>query len=413
MAPSNSWLPRPELQALRRGLAQAQDAQIIQVVAMVDALGERGATDDVIADVRPRLAQLRPSRPMRFDRLLFLPLDPLIVPRADWQAGSATIPRTALAPVAEAVRRAMGADAGAIDVMIGGHTTRDTATVAKAGSLLWEAAARNLANAPRPESWTKAGLPAETYPTLARQVAALCGQEATLQALLAEADIGVTLIAEKLCPILRGIGCHDTIALTMIVALLFARLPQSRALLADAARMLGQAFDDAMRGATEAALELLLARLEAAGGTEALVVASRLAEAGAQVRQIAAMLIGTDIQTRIRTAILRRLDASCRTRFAAGLDEEFVKPLQRFSDQRDTTGMLRLEEAARALKELMCEARLIGSSEIYDGLLRQTIAAVKAIRPGGALSLVDKVRLVEILAGSGEALTMLELPAVG
>ena len=70
--------------------------------------------------------------------------------------------------------------------------------------------------------------------------------------------------------------------------------------------------------------------------------------------------------------------------------------------------MMRLEETSRALKELLTEASQVGSSETYDTLLRQTIAAVKAIGPGGGLSLIDKVRLVEILAGSDEALTMLE-----
>ena len=317
MPSSNAWLPRNELRALCRGLDRAQDAQVIQVVAMVDALDERGVADEVIADLRPRLAQLRPSRPARFRRLLFMPIDPLIVRAADWQADSATIPRTALAPLAETVRAAMGREAEAIDAMIDGQTTRDTATVGQAGILLWQAASRTLAEATRPDGWTDAGLPADAYPALARHVGTLCGQEPTLQALLAEAEIGVPLTPEKLCPIMRDTGSQDPVALTMIVALLLARLPQSRPLLADAARMLGRDFDAAMCRATDAALDLLMARLESPGGTEALVVGSSLSEAGAQVRQITAMLATpqarfteSDSGRERRASILRRLDAS-------------------------------------------------------------------------------------------------------
>ena len=420
MPSPNTWLPWHELQALRRGLDQAQDAQIMQVVAIVDALEVRGAADEVIADLRPRLAQLRPRRPASFRRLLFMPLDPLIVSAADWQVGSATIPRTALAPLADTVRLAMGSEAEAIDAIIDGKTTKDTLAVNQAASLLWQAAARILPETTLPDTWTEAGLPAAAYPALASNIATLCRQQTTLQALLAEAEIGVALNAEKLCPFFQDASSDDKVLLTMIVALLLAQLPQSWPLLMDTARLLGRDFDKAIRQATDLAIDLLLARLETPGGTEALVVGGMLSEVAAQVRHIAAMLAGpqarltaSDMDQDTRAAILRRLDASCRTRFAAGLDEEFVRPLQQFGGQRDMTLLVRLEEASRALKALVAEASRIGSAETYAALMQQTIAAVKAIGLGGGLRLIDKVRLVEILAGPDEALTMLEPTPAG
>ena len=65
---------------------------------MVDAMPNRGAADQLIAPLRARLAHLRPPRPLRFARLLFLPLDPLIVPAARWRAAQPAIPRTVIPP---------------------------------------------------------------------------------------------------------------------------------------------------------------------------------------------------------------------------------------------------------------------------------------------------------------------------
>ena len=53
-----------EIRSLNRHLVSAQDVKILKVVAMVDALPARGDADSLIAPLRPRLAQLRPRRPL-------------------------------------------------------------------------------------------------------------------------------------------------------------------------------------------------------------------------------------------------------------------------------------------------------------------------------------------------------------
>jgi hypothetical protein len=53
---------------IQTSLAHAADAQIARVVAMVDAMPERGSADALIAPLRPRLAALRPTRPLSFTR---------------------------------------------------------------------------------------------------------------------------------------------------------------------------------------------------------------------------------------------------------------------------------------------------------------------------------------------------------
>ena len=134
---AQAWLPQPELGTLHQSLATAQDSQITRLVAMVDTLPDRGVIDDLVAPLRSRLAQLRPARPLRFIRLLFTPLDPLIVPAPRWRPDGPSLPRTALPALAAAAHDTMGEEAAQIDGMIADRTTRDLPAIARAGALLW------------------------------------------------------------------------------------------------------------------------------------------------------------------------------------------------------------------------------------------------------------------------------------
>ncbi|WP_158922644.1 hypothetical protein [Acidisphaera sp. S103] len=85
----------PEIQALARTVRDAEDPRIVRVVAIVDAMINRGPIDQLIAPIRPRLVRLRPPRPLRFARLLFHPLDRLFVPAARWRPEQKTLMWTA------------------------------------------------------------------------------------------------------------------------------------------------------------------------------------------------------------------------------------------------------------------------------------------------------------------------------
>src|ERR1035438_9681196 len=103
MQPAPPNLARSELRDLRRGLAAVTDPQLVQVIALIDRMADRGAADALVEPLRARLGQIKPPRPLRFSRLLFLPLDPVIVPAAGFRAGTPTVPRTAVAPFAVVV----------------------------------------------------------------------------------------------------------------------------------------------------------------------------------------------------------------------------------------------------------------------------------------------------------------------
>jgi hypothetical protein len=138
-----------------------------------------------------------------------------------------------------------------------------------------------------------------------------------------------------------------------------------------------------------------------------------LSDAGAATSQIKTLLSNLDGSTnkpqrreQLRT-IRQRLDASCKDRFTAGLEQDLLSPLQSLDQSPDHATMLRLETAARSLRVLELEARTVGSGSTYDLLLRRASEVIKGSAAGGHLALVDQIRLVELLAGPEAALAMM------
>lgn len=160
--------------AVARALSDAKDEQLMRVVAFVDGLGvERGAADRLLEGVRPRLAAMGLPRPLSFTRLLFMPLDPVIVPSAAWRPGSAQFPRGAIMPLATALHVALGATAAAMDAACDGRSTDDTETINASGAVLWPAAAAAIAVFTRaPEGWEASGHGPDAFPALAALCAA-------------------------------------------------------------------------------------------------------------------------------------------------------------------------------------------------------------------------------------------------
>jgi hypothetical protein len=158
--------PDPDIRA---ALAAAPPEKLGRVVGLLDSLQARGAADALLAAARPRLRDLRPCRPMRFTRLLAVPLEPALVAPEAWTRAPIEIPRSALTPIGEAVRAALGLAAEEIEAAALGHSMADAARVARLGARLWPLAA--AARLPAvPPGWEEAGLPSAS----AASVLALC-----------------------------------------------------------------------------------------------------------------------------------------------------------------------------------------------------------------------------------------------
>jgi hypothetical protein len=396
--------------ALTRAVIGASDPQVLRIVAAVDVMIRRGPADFLIVPLRPRLAVLRPPRPLRFARLMFHPLDLLIVRAARWRGGQQLIPRNAIRPMAEHVRLAMGAAAVAIGAGIAGRSTADVDVISGFGGTLWPRVAAILADAAVPDGWGETGLGIANYRTLADAVAALLAEAVTLDGLRLDAAFGlVPAKPDAIAAMLGRVGQASRAALAMIIAVLLDRLPEAADLLV-AARCGLQ--DSVIWDATDKAAELLLRRLEQQDGIEARIAAGSLADAGLAAARIGRLLkhlglANADDRRRERLGTARRhLAAACNARFVAGLQEELLAPLSRIGVASTETAAL--EAAARGLRVLETESRAMGNGSTYDLLLSKATEAISADSMRGRLSQMEQLRLVEILAGSDAALAMLD-----
>jgi hypothetical protein len=408
-------LRNPEIRALTRVLAGAPDPQIMRIVALVDAMMRRGSADVLIEPLRARLVKLRPPHPLRFGRLMFHPLNLLVAPAARWRPKQQAIPRTALIPMADHVRLTMGASGAAIEAEIAGHTTAYTALVSRVGRSLWPEAARILTETPMPQAWEATGLGDMHYRPLANAIASILLEAPILDTLHAEAATGLLppprdAIEAMLTRVARTNGG----ALPMMIAILLDRLPASADLLA-AANTGPEA--TGIRAAMEEAGDLLLRQLDQEDATETRIASGTLADAGAAVSRITALLKHLDIsgaqpqrRERVR-AVRQRLEAGCKARFAAGLQDELLAPLNQMGIAPTPADIPGLEAAARGLRVLETEGRVVGSGSTYDLLLGNAADAIKDSAMRDRLSRADQIRLVEILSGPKAALEMLDQPS--
>ena len=322
----------PKIRELTRDIVSAPDAQIKRIVAQVDAMTLRGPADTLIEPLRQRLRVLRPPRPLRFVRLMFNPLDPLIVPASRWLPGRHAIPRTALLPMALMVRQEMGGDALAIEVEAAGRTTADTALMERLGRSLWPVAAQILGRPKIPGTWERSGLGEIVYRPLADTVAALLGQAVPLDILCAETANGrLPPSPERVGVLLDHIVATRPEELPMLIALLLARVPASVATILTSRT---GAMAKTIEAALDQAADRVLSQLSQDEGTEVLIASGTLEGAGAMAARIAILLEQLGLGSRKPQrreqllAVRRRLDDSCKARFTSGLQEELLTPLQ-------------------------------------------------------------------------------------
>lgn len=128
---------------LQDAVAQATDSALIQIVQLLDGLAYRpGELEGILSSALPRLRSLRPARPMRVNRLIFLPLEGAIISHGSWDIGEGVIPRRALAPILQSLRAGMGAFADRMDADLLACPPADADMVGVLGTALWTEAAR-------------------------------------------------------------------------------------------------------------------------------------------------------------------------------------------------------------------------------------------------------------------------------
>lgn len=389
---------------VRHSLASARDEQLARVVAMVDAMPQRDAADALIAPLRPRLAQLRPCRPMTFTRLMFLPLDPIIVPGPRWRRGMVEVPRTALARLADHVQHQLGAPALA---RVASELTRGgDGAAARAGAVLWPASAAVIELSSAPSDWTAVtGIPLEDYGPIARTIAAVLRRAILVDA--ACSTLGHAAAADHaLGELLAGLADTPD-ALAALLPILLERHAQPDQVL-NAVRASGlldtrhSAADAAARSTIEAA-DTALTQFEAA----------ELPAASVQLSRIASLLAGLD-QLRPTGArqgeaaqIRRRADEACRELLSRAVAQDLLEPLAGASAALTDEEMGGLEAVARDVRRLEGIGRQLGNPASYGALLHRAMAGLAGNGSAASLPPADRVRLVELLGGPDAAWAML------
>jgi len=397
-----------QLRAMRDALAGTSDEKLLRVLAMVERMDEAAAAEGLL-------------RPLRFARLLFLPLDPLIVPAAAWQPGELAVPRHALVLMADAVCAALGPVGQEVRVTIAGRTTADAAVVEAAGAVLWPRAGRVLPDLAAPEGWASTGLPGPAFGPLARMAGALLRPAVPVMGLCAAVERGLALDEATLGQVLDDTAAEGPEAWRAVTALLVLRLGEHAGLLR--AITAGQRLGDArLRAATEHAVEAALTRVAARTDGQAMLGGADAATAGAELTRIAELLdrieaagAGPDRRQRIGE-VRGQLDAACRAWLAGQLEDGLAAPLLALAGGAAVPGeapmgvddmVAGLEEAARGLRGVEAIGRRFGNGDRYDRMLQAARAKVAALPTGGALSVVDRARMMELLAGPDEAAAML------
>jgi hypothetical protein len=401
-SPDSSRQHRQVLRTLHNDMLTADDDKIRQIVGLLDDSPDHHALHAVLDPLRPRLAALRPARPLRFTRLLFTPFADLLVPARAWKPGLASIPRSVLKSMSNTVRVAMGQDAEPIESLIEGYDTTELDIVTRGGALLWHRAGNILTLVPPPVGWSDTGLPDSAYAPLARAIATVLRRAVPLRFLRREAELGVLQPDEQMIDeIVSGLAGEPVEGRVLVFKLIIEQFPRPAVLLERLTNLGDTPAERALlQSAMNTGVEDLLADIET---TSDLV--GTLEDVTVQVQRLNTFLqeLGSDAdaprhRARIR-AIREKMDTLCRSRFIAGMQEGFVAPLATASAPVDAAGQREMESCARDLRSVEMVGRKLGSSATYDALLVQASTRVSDAAESGILSPMRAVRLVEILAG--------------
>lgn len=393
-------LPTSALRRMHQALATASDTQLRRIVGVLDHLDDRGDADALIAPLRGRLAELHPPRPLTFARLLCLPLEPLLVPAALYTPGSLGIPRTAVGPLARLVRTHLGEEAGVIDAALAGGDMSDSRQTRDLGRKLWPAAAAACERGPMPTDWRQAsGLGPREWQAITATAATVLAEGVWIFNTLEAAKAGLPPDAEELRVWLQdATACHPEPP-GALLAVLLARLPAAIALIEPLA-------SEPERCAVQAepAIAFLLARIQAETDLQRqpAVPSVSLPSAVALLTTLANPGPGQR-PSRLRQveALRRRLDSLCRRQFQDDLQQRVLAPL---AGPVDPEVLDATEQAARALRRLEALGRQLDGTDDYDAVLR---TAAQQLSGAAELDVVERARLVEILAGTEAALTLL------
>ena len=378
---------------VRQELSGARDEQVARVVALVDAMPDRGAADALVAPLRGRLAILRPGRPYNFTRLLFMPVDAIIVLPRIWRRGDMTLPRHVLSTLADIVRTSMGERAAEIDRALARRTgpkhQDGILAVRQLGQLVWPEASAILASATCPDCWpVQTGLAASDFISLAALVSTLLSDALDRQVLADQADDEDGPDPARLSDVIGKSLSHTPSIAAMTVGLLLAETPRPDVMLQAVdlqAGLHGAAAIQATERAVDFATQQAQARIAAVSDIPHRLKALREGMLLMQALELRSWL-GGERRAQIREMRMAARE-SCRDSFTRTLQGQLLDPLGSSHGPMTDLQVVQFEGVARDLRGLEAIGRKLGSGGLYAADLS---AASNAIRISPRLPLADR-----------------------
>lgn len=129
---------------IEQALASADDRRLVRMVSAIDRMPSRGLLNRALDPLRPRLARLRPPRPLTLARIVTLPIETLLTPASAWDMGSTRIPRSHLKRMHDCLLAALPPELLAeLAGRIGAEASMSDSTVVMAiGRQVWPACAQ-------------------------------------------------------------------------------------------------------------------------------------------------------------------------------------------------------------------------------------------------------------------------------
>jgi hypothetical protein len=382
---------------LRKSLISAPDTKIAKVVRMVDALALRGPADDLIKPLRITFAHAMPARPLRFSRLLFLPLDRMIVQPSKYRLGQGQVPRTSIAPIARAVNAAMSG-AERIEEMIADQNVDNDAVIAEAGPMLWNEAGKIIAEMITCPEWDReTSLPDPTW----REIrTTFSGAMFIAERIWGDDPPGLRTELDVL-ELLRDVEENMRSAMPAILSLLLSLNHSTSLVLAAAARHSN--VTNAMSNAAVAqAVE------EISNTAVAKIGRGILQDAPAEASRIETFLRAVERRGHISRDQVKRARRETATQCADRLDravvEEFSPAMMSgvFTDQ----DVAKVESIARSIRDLELSGRTLSADPRFEASMITTWALL-ANSDNRNFEAADRARVAEIIFGPDRAESVL------
>ena len=392
--PVQSPRSRDPVRDLQGELEGAGDEKLLQVVALVDRLPQRGLLDTVVDSVRLRLAWLRPPRPLSYPRVLFSPADSLIIAAPDWQSGGIGIPRSILAPLGEYVRSAIAPELLALKEMQS-HGITHADTEQQIAVSVWRKASGFFRNAPAPPGWTtETGIPMADYAPLAADLATILRAAPTIAALARSGAPALSPEIKDIATIIKMSEWKPTTAAALMVCVMSSLPAATGPLMSVCASTVGE-LAAKRRRMFESAMDFIVDQVDWA--RESLDIGQAVEDAN----RMAAIMSGFDKQLAFTDVVRKRRAAfvanktalRVRKLFGTELDNTILREAQQVAADPSDANWRRLAISVDELQRLGQAGALLGVGDHCRRPVKIVMQRVQSL----AMSDLDRDRLLDLI----------------